>query len=139
MSTKDDSCSQTVTFFLGAESFGSSKEHDIVFAFLKKASPDITGFLKSILGTDFITIEIKMKKIGLDDIYQAKRYADLFKAKYGFLLSCEPIPEEIKRLSNSTNILNKSGEGTIRLAQYDLDTGKILDHTWFPSNQFEEW
>ena len=113
--------------------------HDIVFSFLKQASPDITGFLKSFFGPDFITVEIKKRRIALKDIYQAKRYADLFISKYGFLLSSKPIPEEIKRLCNTINILNKAEGGTIRMAQYNEETGKILDHTWFPANQFEEW
>ena len=113
---------------------------DIVFSFLKKrASPDITGFLKSILGTDFITVEVKRKGIVLDDIYQAKKYADLFRAKYGFLLSSEPIPEEIKRLSRTTNILVTSEGRSIKIAQYNEKNGKILDRTWFPENPFEEW
>lgn len=112
--------------------------HDIVFSFLKRTSPDITGFLKSIFGTDFITVEIKRRKLVLEDIYQAKRYADLFNAKYGFLLSSKPVPEEIKRLANVSSILRKSKGGDIRMAQFDENTGKIFDYTWFPANQFEE-
>ena len=104
-----------------------------------QASPDITGFLKGIFGTDFITVEVKRKQIVLDDIYQAKKYADLFRAKYGFLLSSEPIPEEIKRLSRTTNILVTSEGRSIKIAQYDEENGKISDRTWFPENPFEEW
>ena len=113
---------------------------DIVFSFLKKrASPDITGFLKGPFSdTQFITVEVKRKRIVLDDIYQAKKYADLFRAKYGFLLSSEPIPEEIKRLSRTTNIFVTSEGRSIKIAQYIEENGKILDRTWFPENPFEE-
>jgi hypothetical protein len=61
---------------------------EIVFAFLesRKAFPDITGFVTGgvsgirLSGTRFITVEIKRTRIELDDVYQAKKYADLFGA-----------------------------------------------------------
>jgi hypothetical protein len=55
---------------------------DIVFRFLNEAAPDITGFIKTEYSSDFIAIEVKNEEIKIDDIYQTKRYAELFNAKY---------------------------------------------------------
>jgi len=128
-------------------------EHDIIFSFLKskRDCPDVTGYVERhlrkddvppvrrnvlpLVGYDFVTIEIKKEKIKLEHIYQAKRYADLFKAKYGFLLTTELIPEEIKRLSYVSAILSIS-QGTLKIAQVDVVDGGIFDNTWFPDNPF---
>lgn len=72
---------------------------DIIFHFLKHAAPDITGFIKGGHSSDFIVVEIKREAIKLDDIYQTRKYAELFNAKYALLISAKEIPEEIKRLS----------------------------------------
>jgi len=85
---------------------------DIVFQFLKEASPDITGFIKDKYSSDFIVVEFKREKIKLDDIYQTKKYRELFDAKFTFLISSEPIPTEIKRLDKALgNQLLKAGFG----------------------------
>ena len=129
-------------------------KHDIIFSFLKskRDCPDITGYVERNLREDditrfmeknvvspevydFVTIEIKKEKITLEHIYQAKRYADLFKAKYGFLLTTELIPEEIKRLSYVSAILSIS-QGTLKIAQFSEVDGEVFDHTWFPDNPF---
>jgi len=83
--------------------------HNIVFSFLKGGgSPDLAGFIVDEYGPkDFITVEIKSEKITIKDIGQAKLYGDLFNAKYAFLISPQPIPEEIKRLHQELFILNR--------------------------------
>ena len=63
---------------------------DIIFHFLKEAAPDITGFIKKSHFPDFIVVEVKKETIKLDDIYQAKKYQDLFNAKFTFLVSLQP-------------------------------------------------
>ena len=74
---------------------------EIIFNFLKKARPDITGFVKENSFSYFIVVEIKSSSIELDDIYQTKKYAQLLEAKYVLLISTNEIPEEIKRLDLS--------------------------------------
>ena len=44
---------------------------------------------------------------GQQDIYQAKRYGDLFHAEYALLISLEPLQEEIKRLHQQLSLLNR--------------------------------
>lgn len=71
---------------------------DIVFSFLKSASPDITSFVEQKGISRFIVVEFKKQVIKLDDIYQARKYMDLFNSSYTFLISLHAISEEIKRL-----------------------------------------
>jgi hypothetical protein len=120
---------------------------EIIFAFLKKKnSPDITGFVELVTKTEpkyatfqFITVEIKNAVIKLEDIYQAKRYADLFKAKHGFLISTKPIPTTIKRLCEKIPILYIAGTqyDKLRLAQFDVEKNKIIEESWFPKSPFK--
>jgi len=77
--------------------------HIINFERLK---PDIIGFLRTETKTgrgvgyyhdDMIIAEVKNEQIGITDIIQTKAYAEVFAAQHAFLVSSEPIPEEIKR------------------------------------------
>src|SRR3990172_4267314 len=65
------------------------QHREIILFFLKEAPPDITGFIRGQYSTDFLVVEIKPEKIKLDDIYQTKKYAELFEAKYVLLVSPE--------------------------------------------------
>lgn len=123
-------------------------EHrEIIFSFLKKKnSPDITGFVRLATKTEpkyttfrFITVEIKNAAITLEDVYQAKRYADLFTAKYGFLISTEPIPTIIKRLCERIPILYIAGTDyqTLKLVQFDVVKQEIMERNWFPEPPFK--
>lgn len=114
--------------------------YDIIFSFLKKKnSPDLTGFVKEQYSTEFITVEIKNDIITLGDVYQAKRYADLFRAKYGFLITTKSIPTEIKRLCQKIPILYIAGAGyaTLKLGEFDTRKMKILEDKWFPEPPFK--
>ena len=110
--------------------------HEIIFSFLRKEKPDLTGYVKKDYGVDFITVEIKNAPISLDDVYQAKKYADLFQAKYGFLISSRVIPIEIKRLHKRMYILRTSvGYERLILAQWSIFKNEIID--WFERSPFE--
>ena len=115
------------------------QNREIVFVFLKK-KPDLFGFVEAQYLNDLITVEIKERIEKLDDIYQAKLYKEVFDAKFGFLITTEPIPEEIKRLCRNTfNILRSSGDSTYRflaIGQYDKESDRFVD--WFEKNPFEE-
>jgi len=118
---------------------------DIVYMFIKRMKgsehrfPDITGFMKDPgrYSEQFITIEVKNEKVSLLDIYQAKMYADLFDAKYGFLISTEPISDDLKRLHKvRPKILQRSLVDYIFLVQFDAKTSKIVHESWFPGSPF---
>lgn len=116
-------------------------QYEIIYSFLKKKnSPDLTGFVKSGYSVpDFVTVEIKNDTITLEDVYQAKRYADLFQAKHGFLISTKPIPTTIRRLCQRIPILNIMGTGSqLKLAQFDVERNRIWRRNWFPESPFRK-
>ena len=57
------------------------QHRDLIFNFLREAAPDITGFIRKEYSTDFVVVDVKNAVIKLDDIYQTRKYAELFDAK----------------------------------------------------------
>jgi hypothetical protein len=112
---------------------------EIVFTFLKKR-PDLFGFIEGQYSNDFMTVEIKERIEKLDDIYQAKLYKEAFAARYGFLITTKPIPEEIKRLCKSSiDILHSAADSIDRflvIAHFDKESAQFVD--WFEENPFEK-
>jgi hypothetical protein len=108
---------------------------EIIFNFLREAAPDITGFIKGQFQSEFIVVEVKNEVIKLDDIYQTKKYADLFDAQYALLVSPEEIPEELIRLSRSVpNLLNLSHYlKRFVLVRLEVESGNTV---WFEKNPF---
>ncbi len=115
------------------------KYRDIIFVFLKRGtSPDITGFVGSLKEEfktrysyyeGFVVAEIKKDVIKLDDIYQTRKYAELLDARYAFLISLEPIQEEIKRLSQTVHsLLSLPAYQTLILACFDDKTEQFTDY-----------
>jgi len=123
---------------------------DIVFSWLVKAAPDLTGCIlkkgvdiRNARGSDvedFIAGEIKSEKIKLPDIYQAKMYGDLFCAKYTLLISPKNIGEEIRRLHESIYILNRFRGWKVYVGQAFIepfgDSIIVNDIIWCPETPF---
>jgi hypothetical protein len=110
----------------------------IIFYFLKDVAPDITGFVEKGSFTDFVVIEVKDEEIKLDYIYQARKYADLFEAKFMFLVSTKEIPQEIKALSKVVYpVLSAPSIYHSRtLVYFNGETESFKD--WYPENPFEK-
>ena len=80
-------------------------------------------------------IEIKTEYIKLDHIYQTKKYAELFDARYALLISTEEIPEEIKRLSRVVySLLSLPAYGKLILAHFDSENEEFSE--FYPENPF---
>lgn len=108
----------------------------IVFYFLKDVAPDITGFIEEDVLTKFIVVEIKNEPIKLDHIYQVRKYAELFEARYALLVSTKEIPEEIKRLSKVVHsLLSLPAYETLTLVKFNEETREFDE--WFPKNPFK--
>jgi hypothetical protein len=121
------------------EALKKAVRHDIIFAFLrKKASPDLAGFIRNEFGVkDFITVEVKLDRITLQDIYQAKLYGDLFSAKYALLISPVSIPEEVKRLHQNLFILYRFMSGwRVHIGQWRDESKEVAENSWFPEPPF---
>jgi len=114
------------------------QHREIIFNFLKNVRPDITCFIKEDSSTQFVVIEIKDNPIKLDDIYQIRKYAELFGAKYAFLVSTKDIPEEIKRLDTISYPRLLSGEyGYERIALVWYEVKKERFKSWYEKNPFD--
>ena len=111
---------------------------EIIFSFLKEAAPDITGFIKRDPLSHFITIEVKNRRIKIDNIYQIKKYRDLFNAKFAFLISTRPIPEEIKRILKVIPPLSPTEHETLALVRFD-ESKLMVEHIQGPPNPFIDW
>ncbi len=110
---------------------------EIIFNFLRKARPDITGFVRENSFSYFIVVEVKNSSIELDSIYQIRKYAELFGAKYALLISTHEIPEEIKRLDKAIYpCLLQGGYGYERIVLVHFDTGKNEFIEWYEKNPF---
>src|ERR1700730_19068627 len=63
--------------------------------------------------------------------YQAKMYKEVFGARYGFLVTAEPIPEELKRLCKATvSILHSVDDSSFRF---------LAIARFFPGHGFIDW
>lgn len=108
----------------------------MIFAFLREAAPDITGFVKkdSASPREFIVVEVKTTPIKLDDIYQTRKYAELFDARYALLISTSEIPEKITRLSRVVvPLLMLPAYKQLTLVRFG-DGGRAI--TWLPECPF---
>ncbi|HKZ94326.1 MAG TPA: hypothetical protein VJ249_07090 [Candidatus Bathyarchaeia archaeon] len=94
--------------------------HDETFRTLsyERKYPDIMGFVKRKQSNqkELITVEVKRTTISLLDILQAKLYQDVFRSKFGLLVSYKEIPEEIKRFVLHTS-LGRNIRGEVIIAQ----------------------
>ena len=121
----------------------SSKIEEVLdekaFFFIKteRASPDIMGYViedTSLAGFGIlaweernrVVVEVKNEPVSVEDFYQAKRYGEVFDAKYAFLISNERIPEVVKRfLAARPAVLSYNYSGGIRpiiFGEIDLKT-----------------
>ncbi len=111
---------------------------EIVFKFMRM-KPDIMGVAQREYQKDLIVVEVKEKALKIEDIYQAKMYKEVLGARYTFLVSAAPIPEELKRLCKTTvSILHSIDDQTYRflaIAQFFPNHGFI---DWFEENPFEK-
>jgi hypothetical protein len=110
---------------------------EIIFSFLRDAAPDLTGFVKRDRSSsvEFVVVEVKTTPIKLADIYQTRKYADLFDAHYALLLTPRDIPEEILRLSRVAfpYITLIPGNRHISLVKW-RDGGNSVE--WVPDDPF---
>jgi hypothetical protein len=89
---------------------------------VEKFSPDIIGFVQiGPFKRDLLTVEVKPDKITIQSISKAKLYKDIFRARYGMLISPKGVQEEIKRfISNKYEI-----RGDVIIAQFDEANNKF--------------
>lgn len=112
------------------------RNRDLIFAFLGDAAPDITGFVKKDSSSlrEFVIVEIKTTPLKLDDIYQTRKYAELFDASYALLVSTVEVPAKITRLAEVVfPLLLLPNYKQLTLVSFQ-ESGKRVE--WFRENPF---
>jgi hypothetical protein len=108
----------------------------LIFLKQRHSRPDIAGFIKNTNGDkEIIMAEIKGLPLTLNDIYQLRKYVDLFNAAHAFLITSHPIPDNVKRLIKfAPRLIPQSPCKNLILAQFDTATLKFTD--WYPKSSF---
>jgi hypothetical protein len=117
------------------------KGSEIVFGFLRQNRPDIVGVIEGdVFLSPLVVAEVKAKSLTLDNVFQAKRYKDLLQAKCGFLVTVQPIPEDLRRVCDQNwDILCSASDSSYKfltLCQFDIAAGKFID--WFREDPFQQ-
>jgi hypothetical protein len=117
------------------------KGSDIIFTFLSRHRPDIVGVIGGdVFLSSLVVAEVKATRLTPEHVFQAKRYKELLGARCAFLVTVQPIPEDLKRLCDQNwDILLSASDGTYKfltICQFDIATGKFID--WFRDNPFQK-
>lgn len=115
----------------------------------EKVFPDIMGYYITevqkkptealpTLIPSIVVVEVKPRRIKVSDIYQIKKYAELFHAKDALLVSTEEMIIEVKKyLEHREDLLLFSrGETKIRIGRFNSQTNDF-DPFWFPLTMFD--
>ena len=104
----------------------------------ERKRPDLMGFTGQIENRKIAVVEVKDDKLGLDSIYQIKKYAEILGAQYAFLIYTEKLPEELRRfLERKLEVLAYSAGARIILIRYlkNIDQLEVVEnspsHYWY--------
>jgi len=121
----------------------SSKLQDILraeMAFLsRRFAPDLTGYVKDEERIELISIEVKRKEVGFSEIFQAKGYAELLRAKFAFLISHKPLSPTIRQFLREREALLYYGYPNVKvvyIGRFNLETKSMVDEDWYPKSPF---
>lgn len=105
----------------------------------RRFAPDLTGFLVEGNNVQPITIEVKRKRVGFKELFQAKGYGELLDAKHAFLISSEPLSVDMKEALRQKLNLMYFGYPNVRLmhvGRFNIKNRQIISEDWFPSSPF---
>ena len=99
----------------------------------QKRRPDLTGYIivekpHPSISKRVIVVEVKDSSPSLEDIYQTKKYADLFSAEYAFLISTERLTTIRWRFLQGHPHMLKFGVAYWNIAVMYLQEDGTLEH-----------
>ncbi|SRR6266480_2874272 len=107
-------------------------DYDLFANQVERFIPDITGYvIRSEHDKPIIVAEVKAGPPSLRDIFQTKQYAEIFGAKYAFLLSPEDIHEEIARIVKMKSMILSHSAGYERVFVGRLDVEGTSIVQWY--------
>lgn len=118
----------------------------LLFIRVEKKLPDIMGHFKpdsskkqpySFL-EGLIVVEVKNEPLTIQDIIQAKVYAEAFNAPFAFLISSESMIEEIHRfLSKRYLILSFGAYRKVYIGKFNVTKVCVDEEDWYPEDPFK--
>lgn len=102
-------------------------------------APDLCGFLEDRGKLNLISVEVKRKRIGFQEIFQAKGYGEVVEAKYAFLISNQPLLSGIREfLRNRESILYFGYPETriMYIGRFNSKISQLVEEDWFPKSPF---
>lgn len=104
----------------------------------ERRNPDIMGYITITHKTGYqerrlVVVEVKRESLTFDDIYQVKKYAEMFNAHYAFLISPEGFSEARRRFLRNGFLLSYFGYRTIIVMLFV--EGKYLERDKFLCNR----
>ncbi len=110
----------------------------------EKVFPDIMGYYSTgieqrpsdalpTIMTGIVVVEVKPRRIKVSDVYQIKKYAEIFHARDALLVSTEEMIIEVKKYIQNREdlLLFSSGTRMIRIGRFNLQTNDF-DPFWHP-------
>jgi hypothetical protein len=108
--------------------------------FLKRHfAPDICGFTEVRNRLQPISIEVKSKRLGFQEIFQAKGYGELIEARFAFLISNQSIISTVRdflRNKESILIFGYPDPRIMHIGRFDHTLEQLVEEDWFPKSPF---
>ncbi len=100
-------------------------------------APDLCGYIEENGKNLPVTIEIKNKRLGFQEIFQARGYGELIEARFAFLVSSQSIVVPVKDfLKNRESILYYSypEPKILHISRFSIKTENMVEESWFPKS-----
>jgi len=109
-------------------------------AFLsRRFAPDLTGYVKDEGRLSLISIEVKRKEVGFNEIFQAKGYGELLRAKFAFLISHKPLSPTMRQFLREREGILYFGYPDVKvvyIGRFNLETKSMVEEDWYPKSPF---
>lgn len=102
-------------------------------------APDLCGFIQENNKILPITVEVKSKRLGFQEIFQAKGYAELIDAKFAFLVSSHAIVVPVRDFLKSRESILYFGfpdPRILHICRFNIGMKNIIQESWFPKSPF---
>lgn len=118
----------------------------LFFIRVEKQRPDIIGHFKPDSSKKapygfykgLIVTEVKNKGPTIKDIFQTKLYAEVFDARFAYLISSKEIKEEVRRfLSKRYLLLSFGSHRKVYIGKFDIEKEIVNETDWYPENPFK--
>jgi hypothetical protein len=109
-------------------------------AFLsRRFAPDLTGYVKEKDRMALISIEVKRKEVGFNEIFQAKGYGELLRAKFAFLVSNKSLSPTVRQFLRERESVLYYGYPDVKvvyIGRFNIETKLMVEEDWYPKSPF---